>query len=428
MCRCGVETKVMNRFFTTVLLALVIVGGLWVLFNQQQIQQAGGLSAYVAQTFGTSRSNAFQQSSWNRQSSWNSNWNQQSNWTTGLARFQKTTDDWQAPNQFARQRTGIRPDLSPTSKASVPIQFASQSLFSGGGGDRPGLPPRSANKIRIASFKMNANSDPVIQLRSLELLTDLCSQFDIIAFQEINSQSISLLEQIGQKAAANSGGAIQFRAISDVAKVGPGNPLFVILYNSVTLDLDFANWYSVNDPDELLMREPLVGWFRTRGVDSDEAFTFTLANIQLDDHRPDLELAYIGDLFRAIRQDGRGEDDVIITGNFNAGDRGLSAMRQRAGLTWVVYDTATSTDKESQYDNLVFAQNATVEFSGQGGVFDFLSAYNLPLADANAISQHMPVWAEFSTIEGDQQSMSKMQRNVENRTNRDRKPVNRPSF
>jgi len=213
----------MNRFFTTVLLALVIVGGLWVLFNQQQIQQAGGLSAYVAQTFGTSRSNAFQQSSWNRQSSWNSNWNQQSNWTTGLARFQKTTDDWQAPNQFARQRTGIRPDLSPTSKASVPIQFASQSLFSGGGGDRPGLPPRSANKIRIASFKMNANSDPVIQLRSLELLTDLCSQFDIIAFQEINSQSISLLEQIGQKAAANSGGAIQFRAISDVAKVGPGN-------------------------------------------------------------------------------------------------------------------------------------------------------------------------------------------------------------
>jgi len=103
-------------------------------------------------------------------------------------------------------------------------------------------------------------------------------------------------------------------------------------------------------------------------------------------------------------------------------------MRQRAGLTWVVYDTATSTDKESQYDNLVFAQNATVEFSGQGGVFDFLSAYNLPLADANAISQHMPVWAEFSTIEGDQQSMSKMQRNVENRTNRDRKPVNRPSF
>ena len=328
----------MSRFFKTVLLALVIVGGLWVLFNQEQIQQAGGVSAYVAQNFGTSRSNAYQQSGWN----------QQSNWTTGSPQFQQTAGNWQAPNGFARQRTGIRPDLSPTSNTSAPFQFASrrlssQPLLSGSG--RLGLPARSANRIRIASFKMNANSDPAIGLRSLELLTDLCSQFDIVAFQEINSQSISLLEQIGQRANAKSGGAIQFRAISDVAKVGPGNPLFVILYNTATLDLDFANWYSVNDPDGLLMREPLVGWFRTRGVDSEEAFTFTLANIQLDDHRPDLELAYLGDLFRAIRQDGRGEDDVIITGNFNAGDRGLSAMRERAGLTWVVYDMATSTDK-----------------------------------------------------------------------------------
>ena len=91
----------MSRFFKTVLLALVIVGGLWVLFNQEQIQQAGGLSAYIAQNYGTSRSNAFQQSSWN----------QQSNWTAGPTRFQQTAGNWQAPNGFARQRTGSRPDL-----------------------------------------------------------------------------------------------------------------------------------------------------------------------------------------------------------------------------------------------------------------------------------------------------------------------------
>jgi hypothetical protein len=406
----------MNRFFKTLALALVIVGGLWVLFNQQQIQQAGGLSAYIAQNFRSSTSNAFQQSGWN----------QHSDWTAGSSQFPQTASNSLPLNRFSRGRTGSRPDLSPISNTSDPFQFASQRSLSIG--SRPGLPAPSANKIRIASFKMNAHSDPAIQLRSLELLTDLCSQFDIVAFQEINSQSISLLEQIGQRAAAKSNGAIQFRAISDVAKVGPGNPLFVILYNTTSLDLDFANWYSVNDPDQLLTREPLVGWFRTRGVDSEKAFTFTLANIQLDDHRPDLELAYIGDLFRAIRQDGRGEDDVIITGNFNAGDRGLSAMRERAGLTWVVYDTATSTDKESQYDNLVFAQNATVEFTGQGGVLDFLSAYNLPLADANAISQHMPVWAEFSTVEGGQQVTSMPPLDAPNRTYPDGTPINRPSF
>ena len=406
----------MSRFLKTFLLAVVIVGGLWFLFNQQKIQQAGGLSAYVAQNIGAAGSNAFQQA----------NWNQPSGGTVTVTPFQRSNENSRLTNSLWPKLSGTRPDLSPNSTTFAPFNFASESTFSRG--SRPGLPVRSANKIRIASFKMNGNSNPAMQLRSLELMTDICSQFDIVAFQEINSQSITLLEQIGQRAVVKSGGMIRFRAISDKAKVAPGNPLFVILYNAETLDLDFANWYSVNDPDGLLTREPLVGWFRTRHVESEKAFTFTLANIQLDDHRPDLELPYIGDLFRAIRQDGRGEDDVIITGNFNAGDRGLSAMRERDGLTWVVYDTATSTDKESQYDNLVFAQNATVEFTGQGGVFDFLAAYNLPLADATAISQHMPVWAEFSTVEGHQQMTQNPRRDVSGQPQSNRGSINRPSF
>ncbi len=419
----------MSRFLKTVLLALVIVGGLWILLNQQQIQQAGGLSNYLALCMGGPRGISSLTSGWP-----SGNWQPES-WTGNTPQLSKNNSVWQSSKQqslqFTRKRSGSRPDFSaPTrenalrgSMQKVPFQLTSQPRYSA-----VGLPPRSSGKIRIASFKMNNQFDDTAQLHTLEMLTDLCSQFDILAFQEINPRSISWLEHIGKNAAARSGGRIKFRAISDMAKVSPGNPLFVILYDSATLELDFAQWYSVNDPDELLSREPLVGWFRTRGVASEKAFTFTLANIQLDKHRPDLELAYLGELFRAIRQDGRGEDDVIITGNFNAGDRGLSAMRKRAGLTWVVYDMATSTDKESQFDNLVFAQNATVEFTGQGGVFDFLSAYNLSLTDANSVSSHMPVWAEFSILEGDRQPVPTYQQNRPHHSDSTSANTNRRSF
>jgi len=264
------------------------------------------------------------------------------------------------------------------------------------------MPPRRPNTLRIASFKMNADTAAQPDPHATHVLTHLCSQFDIVAFQELDGRSDAWLAQISSNVAAATNGAVNFHVLNDRAKIETGQPQFAILFNTGTLDLDQSQWYSVGDPDELLAREPLVAWFRAKNVPTEEAFTFTLANIQLDNHRPDLELGYIGELFRAIRYDGRGEDDVIIVGNFNAGDRGLSPLRKKAGLNWVVYDTPTSTDKTNQFDNLVFSQTATVEFTGQGGVLDFLAAYNLRYDQAIAISDHMPIWAEFSAIEGNE--------------------------
>ena len=369
----------MHRTIKTILLALIVVGGLWVLANQEQIQQAGGMSAYLSQKFGRAAQNGG-----------DPRYGYSQYQSAQSSPYQRQTQDPVFSNASSNLGDG-RPQPFQLARSTSDRSYLLANT---------GLPPRRKDAIRIASFRMNVGSNLDNQPGSLNLMSHLCSQFDVIAFQEINSSNAAWMEQLGRNVASQSNGAIQFRAISDATRVAPGDPQFVILYNTQTLDLDFAHWYSVNDPDKLLKREPLVGWFRTRGLPSTQAFTFTLANIQLDHHRPDLELAYLDELFRAIRLDGRGEDDVIITGNFNAGDRGLAPLRKRAGLTWVVYDMATTTDKDSQFDNLVFAQNATVEFTGQGGVHDFLATYNLPLDQARAISEHMPIWAEFSTSEG----------------------------
>lgn len=360
----------MSRFWKTILLALVIVGGLWILLNQDRIQRSGGLTAFVQQTISQSRVPTPQWSTADR-----SNW-QETNFRFSSSDHQTDLRQRRSHNRDPRFGAEFTPALA--------------------------IPPRQANTLRIASFKLNADSAPQSDPHRTNVLTHLCSQFDIVAFQEIDDRGSSWLAEIIANVANSTNGAVTFRALNDRSKTKTGQPQFAILFNTRTLDLDLSQWYSVNDPDNLLAREPLVGWFRAKHVPADQAFTFTLANIQLDNHRPDLELAYIGELFRAIRNDGRSEDDVIIVGNFNAGDRGLSPLRKRAGLTWVVYDTPTSTDKNHQFDNLVFSQRATVEFTGRGGVLDFLAAYNLRYDQATAISDHMPIWAEFSAIEGNE--------------------------
>jgi hypothetical protein len=60
----------------------------------------------------------------------------------------------------------------------------------------------------------------------------------------------------------------------------------------------------------------------------------------------------------------------------------------------------TNTNGNVQWDNIIFDQNATREFAGRGGVYDFLREYNLSVQEALEISDHLPVWAEFSIFEG----------------------------
>ena len=54
------------------------------------------------------------------------------------------------------------------------------------------------------------------------------------------------------------------------------------------------------------------------------------------------------------------------------------------------------------YDNLLFNRQATVEFTGRAGVLDVPRELNLPMSQALDLSDHLPIWAEFSVYEGGQ--------------------------
>jgi hypothetical protein len=377
----------MNKFIKTILLALVVVGGLWILVNRDRIRNEGGIGAFAQNrlnSFGNANQNGY-------------HWSQQPN---GLNPNNSFVNNTGQPNQpFGYQggnnaqlagQNGTQPRGFVQTSSNVRPDNRAQAQFRN-------LPLN--NRLRIASFKLELSASHPNNQQALGILADTCLKFDLIAFQEIDGHSKGWLEDLTQEISRQTQGQAVYQSVSDHTRVARGQPQYAFVFNTQSLELDFNQAYTVADPDRLLKRSPLVGWFRTRAAAANEAFTFTVANIQLDNQRPGDELVYLSDLFRAIRNDGRGEDDIILVGDFAAGDRGLQHIQQRSGLTWVVSNTPTNTLNNAQYDNVVFNQTATMEFTGHGGVVDFLTIYNLSMRDALSISSHMPVWAEFSIFE-----------------------------
>lgn len=259
------------------------------------------------------------------------------------------------------------------------------------------VPVRNVDSIRIATFNIQVFGEQKINDPNvMPIIVDILRNFDVIAIQEIRSQQDimpRLMEML------NAGGQFHYDYV-----IGPrlgrshSKEQYAFVFDRATIEVDRVQLYTVDDPDDLLHREPLVGWFRARA--GNPGFTFSLVNVHTDPDEVDRELDVLDDVFYAVRDDSRQEDDVIMLGDFNANDTHLGQLGQIPGLVRVVMNAPTNTRGTAQYDNILFHQTATTEFLARGGVFDFMRHYNLSLQQALAVSDHLPVWAEFSVHEG----------------------------
>lgn len=255
--------------------------------------------------------------------------------------------------------------------------------------------------IRIASFNIQAFGEKKLSHPPVVgVLVEIVRRFDLVAVQEIRSQQQTLLPRF--VAAINSTGADYDYVIGPRLGRSDSKEQYAYIFNRQTIEVDRDSIYTVYDPDDLLHREPLVAGFRARGAPPDAAFTFTLVNVHTDPDEVRTEINVLDDVYRAVRDDGRGEDDVILLGDLNANDRQFDDLSRLAGITWVISGYPTMVRGNAQYDNLLFDRRATTEFTGGGGVMDFLREFNLTSDEALNVSDHFPVWAEFSVVEGGQ--------------------------
>ncbi len=264
--------------------------------------------------------------------------------------------------------------------------------------DGESLPARSADTIRIASFNIQVFGESKLEKTDVvDVLAAVVRQFDVVAIQEIRAKSQDVLDRFLK--VVNADGSEYDYLLGPRLGRTSSKEQYAFVYDTRRIEAARKAVYTIEDPYDVLHREPLVARFRARTSPPDQGFTFSLVNIHTDPDETDAELDVLDDAFRGVQNDGTGEDDVILLGDLNVSDRKLGELGRVPGITWTVTGQPTNTHGTASYDNILFDRTTTTEYTGRAGVFDLVAAFRLTPDQALDVSDHFPVWAEFSIRE-----------------------------
>jgi deoxyribonuclease-1-like protein len=263
----------------------------------------------------------------------------------------------------------------------------------------PPMPMFGGPAIRIASFNIQVFGDakgskPYI----MATLAAIIHNFHVVAIQEIRTQDDYFLDNF-LRTYVNVNGRVYDKVVGPRLGRSNSKEQYAFLYDTSAIEVNRRSVYTINDPDDLLHREPLVAMFRVRGPPPDQAFTFVLVNVHTDPDEVGAEVDALADVYRAVRRASGGEDDVILLGDLNTDDKHLGALGQLDGVRPIVRGVYTNTRQSAEYDNIIMHQPSTTEFSGRWGVYDVPRLHNLSMDQSLQVSDHLPVWAEFSAYE-----------------------------
>jgi deoxyribonuclease-1-like protein len=271
----------------------------------------------------------------------------------------------------------------------------------------PTAPPAQFGPtIKIASFNIQVfgqkkSENPAV----MTTLAAIIRQFDLVAIQEIRSSEPAFLPNFLRL--VNAQGARYDFVIGPPLGNSTQTERLAYVFNTDRIYCDPTRAYTISDPDNLIAREPFVATFSTRSstVSEDVAFSFTLINVHTTPDPVSIlrgELDALAEVYRVVRRAGGNEDDVIMLGDFNADDRNLGRLGQIPEVLPLIRGVFTNTKQTALYDNIIVHAPSTTEYRGKSNVFDLVRVANLRQDEAEAVSDHFPVWAEFSVYERDQ--------------------------
>lgn len=300
------------------------------------------------------------------------------------------------PKQVDAPKLGQAAEPMPTldKKAWAPTKWVSAPSQHG-----DIVPPKGKRpSIRIASFNLQAfGENKANKVAVMEILARVLRSFDVVALQDIQPQQRDVLPRLVDR--INQSDRMFDYCIGPRVGSGIQSMHFAFIYDSERVEMDRYQLYTVDDPTDQLEYEPLVAWFRAKQVPEAEAFTFSLVNIRVNPQRVDQEIPLFPELIRTILRDGRDEDDILLAGDFSCSNRRMENLR-RIGMAFALEEVVTTLSGNEMLDNILFPAKGTDEFLGRSGTIDVLRQFNLSPEQAFQISNHMPIWAEFSAVEG----------------------------
>ncbi len=261
--------------------------------------------------------------------------------------------------------------------------------------------------IRIATFNIQrfgdkkAENGPV-----MDALAKVMAQFDVIAIQEIQSADMTPIRVLVDL--INGSGGQYAATVSERLGRDTYTESYAFVWDESRIRLA-ADAYVVQDPSERMPREPMVASFEARAgtAAGRRPFRFTLINVHtspdgVSNTALENEMDVLDDVFIRVREYDygvSGEEDCILLGDLNVDAGNLRELGMIPGILTIAGNLKTNTRRSKTYDHIVMDQNVTREYTGQFGVLDLQTFLGISEDQALMVSDHLPVWAEFSAYE-----------------------------
>ena len=323
-------------------------------------------------------------------------------WQDGRPHFQFNKERVAEIEQAAQQTKSKLEELTSSqgnsSTETTPVAKTRNTLAPAGSSFA--RTPIASNTIRIASFNIQVfGTSKASKPNVMEILAQVVRKFDLVAIQELRTTDETVMQSFLSR--INTTG----RAYNYV--VGPrlgrtnSKEQYVFVFDTQRIEIDSSSLTTLPDPQDLLHREPLAARFRTKVTPETNAFTFILVNIHTDPDETKTELDALGDLYPLVQQKNPwAEDDVILLGDLNVNNKRLGKLGALPDITYTVHGGPTNTRQTKSYDNIVFSRTPTTEFTGQSGIVNLQQEFQLSQEQALKVSDHYPIWAEFTVTEG----------------------------
>lgn len=299
----------------------------------------------------------------------------------------------------------------PSTLASTRLEVEPRATFSGSANtdlQRTGGNESNPRPLRLASWALSGfDRQKLAKPHVMDWIARVVRSVDLIAFQQITAQERDLLPRMidhinrtGRKYDFVLGEVVgPLASHSSLPQTVLGEQ-YAFVFDTETIETDRGQLYTLADAGNQLSYDPLVGWFRSKSVPVEKAWTFTLVNFRVDSQRASSEVPLIAQIMAAVAADGRGEDDLLLCGMLQVDDRQLVQYLGGSACQPAVLATPTDIFGRHQLSNLISPTKTTTEYLGRGGVIDFPQYFNLTPPQAEELSAHLPVFGEFSPSEG----------------------------
>lgn len=289
----------------------------------------------------------------------------------------------------------------PANPATTPLQPVSL--------DRSA--PRSQERIRIATFNIQRFGEKkAADAEVMSHLAKIVASFDLVAIQEVQSPQAMPIAKLIEL--INRSGGRYDASVSEPIGHTTYREQYAFVWDTTRIRMIPDSAYMVRDnpyPNNRLHRPPMVGSFETRiqPVADRRPFRFTVINVHTDPDEVNAssqlnEMNVLDDVFIRVREyeyQVRQITNVLLVGDLNVSTANLGELGAIPGMISVVGTTPTNTAGTKTYDHILMDRQMTTEYTGIFGVIDYQQDYGLTSAQANRVSDHRPVWAEFSAYE-----------------------------